>query len=78
MPSPSRVGPRSTVTPRAGTSEKRIVLLFDGEDGLGEIEADLGGVDVEGGDELGVADVIAARASTCMRPGTRSLGSASR
>ena len=31
-----------------------------GEDGLAEVEADLGGIDVEGGDELDVADVVAA------------------
>src|SRR5262249_48367416 len=31
-----------------------------GQDGLGEVFADLGGVDVEGGDELDVADVVAA------------------
>src|SRR5207253_1586512 len=30
-----------------------------GEDGLAEVEADLGGVDVEGGDELDVAHVVA-------------------
>ena len=48
------------MTPRVGTSAKRIVLLLAGEDRLGEVEADLLGVDVEGRDELDVADVVAA------------------
>ena len=37
-----------------------MVLFWPAEDGLAEVEADLGGVDVEGGDELDVADVVAA------------------
>ena len=42
------------------TSANLIVLLLLGEDRLAEVEADLVGVDVERGDELDVADVVAA------------------
>ena len=35
-------------------------VVVAGEDGLADVEADLGGVDVERGDDLDVADVVAA------------------
>ena len=49
-----------TSTPRWGTSANLIVLLMLGEQRLGGVEPDLLGVDVEGGDELDVTDVVAA------------------
>jgi hypothetical protein len=55
------------VTPSGGRRELDRVVL--GDDRLGQVEADLLGVDVEGGDELDVADVVAAEL-TCIRPGT--------
>ena len=51
-------------------------VVLGGADRLGQVEADLLGVDVERGDELDVADVVVAEL-TCMRPGTVLLGSAS-
>jgi hypothetical protein len=35
-------------------------VVLAGDDRLGQVEADLLGVDVEGGDELDVADVVVA------------------
>ena len=52
--------PRCTVTPVCGTSQKLIVLFWPLTMACGEVLADLVGVDVEGGDELDVADVVAA------------------
>ena len=46
--------------PSSPTGGERMVLFWPGEDRLAEVEADLGGVDVERGDELDVADVVAA------------------
>ena len=48
-----------------------------GEDRLAEVDAHLGGVDVEGGDELDVADVVAAELDV-HQTGDVSVGSASR
>ena len=50
--------------------DDRVVRL--GVDRLGEVLADLVLVDVEGGHELDVADVVAAEV-TCMSPGTKSV-----
>ena len=61
LPRPSWVIPRCTSTPSLGTlvdELDRVVLA--GEDRLREVLADLVGVDVEGGAELDVADVVAA------------------
>ena len=52
--------PRWTGTSSFGTSANLIVLFWPGPDRLGEVLADLVGVDVEGGRELDVADVVAA------------------
>ena len=52
--------PRSTVTPVGGTSANLIVLFSEEGDGVCEVEADLLGIDVEGRDELEVANVIRA------------------
>jgi hypothetical protein len=77
LPRPSKVGPRCTVTPSSPTVGEADGVVLPGEDGLAEVEADLGRVDVEGGDELDVAHVVAAEV-TCIRPGHVSSGSASR
>ena len=52
--------PRWTVTPVGGTSQILIVLFSLAHDRLGQVAADLLGVDVERGDELDVADVVVA------------------
>lgn len=53
--------PRWTVTPRFGTSANLIVSFCPRPHRLGEVFADLLDVDVEGGDELDVTDVVAAQ-----------------
>ena len=53
-------GPRSTGTPSSAHVGELDGVVLAGEDGLADVEADLGGVDVEGGDDLDVADVVAA------------------
>ena len=60
LPSPSCVMPRWTGTSSLGTSANLIVLFWPGPDRLGQVLADLVGIDVEGGRELDVADVVAA------------------
>ena len=55
-----------------------MVLFWPAKIGLAEVEADLGGVDVEGGDELDVADVVAAELDVHEAGDRRRLGSASR
>ena len=60
LPMPSWVMPRWTLTPRLGTSRELDGVVLAGEDRLGEVLADLVRVDVERGDELDVADVVAA------------------
>ena len=52
--------PRSTLTPRFGHVGELDRVVLARPDRLGEVFADLLGVDVEGGDELDVADVVAA------------------
>ena len=52
--------PRCTVTPSGGTSQILMVLFSLAEDRLGQVAADLLGVDVERGDELDVAHVVRA------------------
>jgi hypothetical protein len=52
-------------------------VVLAGEDGLGQVLADLLGIDVEGGDELDITHVVIAEL-TCISPGTRRVGSASR
>ena len=52
--------PRSTLTPRLGHVGELDRVVLARPDRLGEVLADLLGVDVEGGDELDVADVVAA------------------
>ena len=49
-----------------------MVLLGAAEDRLGQVLAHLVLVDVKGGGELDVADVIAAQDRTCISPGTNS------
>ena len=60
LPSPSRVGPRDTVTPVGATSAKRWVLLGVRKDRLGHVAADLAPRDVKCAGYLDVADMIAA------------------
>ena len=48
------------MTPSGGTSAELDRVVLAGADRLGEVEADLLGVDVERGDELDVADVVVA------------------
>ena len=57
---PSRVWPRLTVTPTGRHVGEADGVVGLGEDGLGQVVADFARVDVEGGDELDVADVVAA------------------
>ena len=52
--------PRSTLTPMLGHVGELDRVVLPRPDRLGEVLADLLGVDVEGGDELDVADVVAA------------------
>jgi hypothetical protein len=52
-------------------------VVLAGDDRLGQVAADLLGVDVERGDELDVADVVVAELDV-HEPGTRADGSASR
>jgi hypothetical protein len=52
--------PRCTLTPRCGTFGELDRVVRPGVDRLGEVLADLVLVDVEGGHELDVADVVAA------------------
>jgi hypothetical protein len=54
------VWPRCTVTPVGGHVGDLDGVVLRGVDGLGEVLADLLVVDVEGGDELDVADVVVA------------------
>ena len=60
LPMPSWVMPRSTLTPSFGHVAELHRVVGAGEDRLREVEPDLLLVDVEGGDELDVADVVAA------------------
>ena len=60
LPRPSWVIPRSTLTPELGHVGELDRVVLARPDRLGEVLADLLGVDVEGGDELDVADVVAA------------------
>ena len=52
--------PRSTVTPIGGTSANLIVLFCPDQIASERSLPTFSGVDVEGGDELDVADVVAA------------------
>ena len=52
--------PRSTLMPEVGDVGELDRVVLARPDRLGEVFADLLGVDVEGGDELDVADVVAA------------------
>ncbi len=61
LPRPSWVMPRATLTPFAGTSAELDGVVGLGEDGLGQVFADLVLVDVDGGHELDVLDVVAAQ-----------------
>ena len=62
LPRPSWVMPRITSTPSLGMSSPSFSVLFwPGEDRLRQVFADLVGVDVKGGRELDVADVVAAQ-----------------
>ena len=60
LPRPSWVMPRSTLTPRLRHLGELDRVVLARPDRLGEVLADLLDVDVEGGDELDVADVVAA------------------
>ena len=60
LPRPSWVMPRWTLTPSFGHVGELDRVVLARPDRLGEVLADLLGVDVEGGDELDVADVVAA------------------
>ena len=53
-------GPRSTGHAELGHVGELHRVVLAGEDGLADVEADLGGVDVERGDDLDVADVVPA------------------
>ena len=60
LPRPSCVMPRCTVTPVCGTSQKLIVLFWPLTIACERSLPTFSRVDVEGGDELDVADVVAA------------------
>ena len=60
LPRPSWVMPRWTLTPELRDVGELDRVVLARPDRLGEVLADLLGVDVEGGDELDVADVVAA------------------
>ena len=60
LPRPSWVIPRSTVTPSVRDLLEDVGVVRLGVDRLGQVLADLVLVDVEGGHELDVADVVAA------------------
>ena len=60
LPRPSWVIPRSTVTPMCSDLLEDVGVVRLRVDRLGQVLADLVLVDVEGGDELDVLDVIAA------------------
>ena len=60
LPRPSWVIPRSTVTPSLPDLMEDVRVVRLRVDRLAEVLADLVLVDVEGGDELDVADVVAA------------------
>ena len=62
MPSPSKRGAPLDLDADLADGREPDGVVLAGEDGLAEVEADLGGVDVEGGDELDVADVVATEA----------------
>ena len=76
LPRPSWVIPRSTGTPSvSGTSAKLDRVVLARPDRLAEVLADLLGVDVEGGGELDVADVVAAEVDVHQaRDGSRRVG----
>ena len=61
LPSPSWVMPRTTGTFRCGTSQNLIGIVRLGEDGLREVLADLGDVDVDAQREFDIADVVTAQ-----------------
>ena len=61
LPRPSWVMPRSTVTPSVRHLLEDVRVVGLGVDRLGQVLADLVLVDVEGGDEIDVADVVAAQ-----------------
>ena len=79
LPRPSWVMPRWTSTPSFGhvVGELQRVVLAR-EDRLGEVLADLVGVDVEGGAELDVAHVVAAEVDVHQARAPARRGSASR
>ena len=54
------MGPRSTGTPERRDVGELDGVVLAGADGLREVQPDLLGIDVEGGDELDVSDVIVA------------------
>ena len=69
--------PRSTGTPMCGTWLEDVRVVRLGVDRLGEVLPDLVRVDVEGGHELDVADVVAAELDVHEARHASSAGSAS-
>ena len=76
LPRPSCVIPRITSTPRFGHVAELEGVVLPLPDRLGQVLADLVGVDVECGRELDVTDVVAAEVHV-HEPGDLSSGSAS-
>ena len=73
MPRPSKVGSPLDGHVEVAHGGELDGVVVAGEDGLGQVDAHLGGVHVEGGDELDVAHVVAAQLDV-HQPGHRVVG----